>query len=86
MGTLPHLDTDRAVARTSGLTTFLVLAFGISWTSWGIAALATGGPVGELALVAGTFGPALAAVAVLAREGGWPRVRHGLGGRCGRRW
>lgn len=66
------------VPRTPEPTTFVVLAFGISWALWGIAALATGGPVAPLAQIAGSFGPSLAAVAVLARAGGWPPVRDGL--------
>lgn len=61
-----------------GLARFVALAFGVSWGAWAIA-LAADGPVGEVAQIAGTFGPAVAAVVLLARAGGWPAVRRALG-------
>jgi uncharacterized protein len=63
--------------RLSGTTLFTLLAFGISWGSWGVAAMAAG-PLRTVTLVAGTFGPAIAALVVLGREDGWAAARDGL--------
>lgn len=61
----------------SDVRTFIVVAFGLSWSAWGLALVATP-PVADIAHVAGSFGPSVAAVALLARRGGAAEVRRAL--------
>ncbi|WP_407942019.1 CPBP family intramembrane glutamic endopeptidase [Nocardiopsis codii] len=76
----PHEPTDTVdQARTTvvaprGLTAFLVIAFAFSWTAWwaGTHLLAGANPM--LVVIAGGFGPMVAAVVVTAATSGWSGV------------
>lgn len=74
---VPGSSSAGVAPRLSGATLFTLLAFGISWGLWVVAAIAAG-PLRELTLAAGTFGPAVAALVVLGREDGRSAVRHGM--------
>lgn len=76
-GHAPSEVTPHVRGRAADLVTFVVLAFSWSWTAWAIA-LAAGGRVGGIAQVAGSFGPSLAAIVVLARADGLAAVRRAL--------
>ncbi len=62
-------------AKTSGIVSFLLIAFGGAWGVWGVAWLLGGlntSPTGQLIVVLGAFAPAIAAVVVrrwATREG-----------------
>ena len=59
-------DTLRRTVADRQILTFALLTVALSWGSWGLAAATTTGPPSRLALVAGAFGPPLAAVTVVA--------------------
>ena len=60
------LDGLRSAVQNRPLTTFALLTFTLSWSAWGVAALTSTGRPPRTALVAGAFGPPLAAVAIVA--------------------
>lgn len=78
----PALAADRAEHR-SPLWAFFALTLAWSWTCWGLspAAKARSPPLATLLMFAGSFGPSLAAVVVVANAGGRAGLRAWLS-RC----
>lgn len=73
------------------LAGWYALACGLSWAIWlPLAATDTGDPLRSVLLVAGTFGPGLAAITLLVarhgRSGAWDEVRGLLRWRLGLGW
>ncbi len=60
-----------------GIATYLIFAFGLAWTAWGIP-LALGvvpqSPLFQVFVLAGAFAPALAAI-VVRKPRAWPIPR-----------
>ncbi|HTW35476.1 MAG TPA: type II CAAX endopeptidase family protein [Rhizomicrobium sp.] len=65
--------SSMSAGRTAlGITSFLVLAFGIAWGSWALLLPKTGGVLFQLSLLPGAFAPAIATLIVrkwITREG-----------------
>lgn len=57
---------------------FFALAFALSWTPWAMAGWWMTDPVREVAIVAGRFGPAVAALVVIGRVGGAAALAEAL--------
>jgi uncharacterized protein len=64
--TEPLVAVDRLWAREVGM--FLLVAFGFSWTIW-VAVLLVNPEAGSAAVMAGAFGPAVAAAGMVRRSG-----------------
>lgn len=60
------LDGLRPAVQNRPLTTFALLTFALSWGAWGVAAVTSTGRPPRAVLVAGAFGPPVAALAVVA--------------------
>jgi membrane protease YdiL (CAAX protease family) len=77
----------RTVGGSREIAAFVLLAYGVSWTAWGVASLLDGPAAFAVDAVA-TLGPLLAALVVVARRGErvrtWLAVR--LDPRTGWRW
>lgn len=67
----PMLDEARTTTQSPrGLAPFLLIAFGFSWLTWWIGTAVGGTSSMMLTVIIGSFGPAIAAVAVTATAGG----------------